>query len=285
MIKADLHMHSYYSDGYLSPSEVVRKQKRAGMQVIALTDHNSVKGVEEAMNAGKRLGIRVIPAVELTGDDGEILVYFINPQSRELAKFARKCAGYEHEKAKLLLSVLQKDGHDVSFKEMKKLFPNSINNYNLGHFKMYLRFKRWTSENIKKIIIRKKAKLSIGKVKSKRVSFLEIVRFSHRIDGVPVIAHPWFSKKTIFSDKKMKQLIDAGLKGLELDNGDRDTWGRDEKTVKRIRQLAKKYGLVLTKGTDNHSIPWMLGKGHLMGYTFCSERTVRKLEKIKKANT
>ena len=76
MKTTDLHTHSYYSDGKLSPKQVVRDAKKAGVKILALTDHNSISGVKEAIAEGKKLGVRVIPGAELRSKEGEILGYF-----------------------------------------------------------------------------------------------------------------------------------------------------------------------------------------------------------------
>ena len=61
----DLHTHSIKSDGSMTPAEVVREAKKAGLSAIALSDHDTVDGVKEAMEEGKRIGVEVVPAIEL----------------------------------------------------------------------------------------------------------------------------------------------------------------------------------------------------------------------------
>jgi len=77
MRNTDLHTHSYYSDGELSPKELVRLAKKKSILNLALTDHNSVKGVEEAISEGKKIGINVIPGVEVLVKGGEILGFLL----------------------------------------------------------------------------------------------------------------------------------------------------------------------------------------------------------------
>ena len=84
MKNADLHTHSYYSDGELSPKALVRLAKQRGIKHLALTDHTSLKGIKEAENEGKKIGVNIIPAVELKTTTGEILAYYINPNNKEL---------------------------------------------------------------------------------------------------------------------------------------------------------------------------------------------------------
>ena len=74
MSKADLHLHSNKSDGILSPEEVVLQAAKLGLAAISLTDHDTVEGISEALNAGTRYGVRVVPGIELntSADNGEL---------------------------------------------------------------------------------------------------------------------------------------------------------------------------------------------------------------------
>lgn len=89
--KCDLHMHTTHSDGSLHACELVQKAASAGLNLISLTDHDSINGIEEAIECGKDLGVEVIPGVEISTDinDKEIhlLGYFIDIKSDELLKY------------------------------------------------------------------------------------------------------------------------------------------------------------------------------------------------------
>ena len=90
-LKVDLHMHTHYSDGVHSPDEVVQKAKSKGLDIISITDHDSVNSLKEAVQAGKKYDVEVIPGVEISTDisDREIHVlgYFINPANKELEHY------------------------------------------------------------------------------------------------------------------------------------------------------------------------------------------------------
>jgi len=76
-MKFDIHMHTLHSDGIASPADIVKAAKDAGLGGVAITDHDTMDGVEEAVAAGKKLGMIVIPAAEITTDIGDILAYGI----------------------------------------------------------------------------------------------------------------------------------------------------------------------------------------------------------------
>ena len=92
----DLHTHSLMSDGSMTPAEVVREAKRAGLAAIALSDHDSVSGVKEAMAEGERIGVEVVPAIEFSvqsATETHILAYYLdidNPVLLEELANARK---------------------------------------------------------------------------------------------------------------------------------------------------------------------------------------------------
>mgnify|MGYP001512569954 FL=1 len=80
----DLHTHSIKSDGSMTPAEVVREAKKAGLSAIALSDHDTVDGVKEAMEEGKRIGVEVVPAIEFSvqsATETHILAYYLDIDS------------------------------------------------------------------------------------------------------------------------------------------------------------------------------------------------------------
>jgi predicted metal-dependent phosphoesterase TrpH len=276
MIKADLHTHSYYSDGRLSPTELVRQAKKAGIGILTLTDHNSVRGVGEAVDEGKRLGVRIIPAVEIRCQEGEILGYFIDYKKPGLKKALIRSGYHANEKVKRKIIALQRKGFKINFSDFIKLFPHAIENYNKAHIKMYLRTLGLSTKEVEKL---KNVRITLPTKKNLKAS--TVIRIIRKYGAVPVLAHPWLDKKIFLKEKNIRAYVAAGLKGIEFDNGDRTRWGRNRAAVKKIKKYAKKYNLVMTKGTDHHAIFWMKGKGHLLGNTFCDEKVIEQLEKTK----
>ena len=94
--------------------------KKKGIKNLALTDHNTVKGVREAIKEGKRIGVNVIPAVEIPCKYTEILGYFIDIKNKELLKVITDIGTRATNRVKKWCKQLQEEGYDISFKEMKK---------------------------------------------------------------------------------------------------------------------------------------------------------------------
>ncbi|MFH1500500.1 MAG: PHP domain-containing protein [archaeon] len=275
---ADLHTHSYYSDGDYSPAELVRLAKKKGIKNLALTDHASVNGVEEAVKEGKKIGVRVIPAVEVIVKGTEVLGYFIDYKNKKLKAELRKCAFCENKKLKKRVYLLKKMGFNISYSKLEKDFPHSKGNYNTAHLFMFLiRKEKISLEESKEIIANMKVKVG-GK---KHLKVIDGIRLVKECGGVPVLAHPWLFKRG-FTEKNIRRWIKAGLKGVEVENGEENNVGRTKEFVKEIRKMAKKYNLILTSGSDFHgSILTKLTGTHKLGEYNCDEKVVKELERLK----
>ena len=130
MKNTDLHTHSYYSDGEYSPKELVRLAKKRKIKNLALTDHNSIKGVREAIKEGKKINVNVIPAVEIRCDKGEILGYFIDINNKNLNKELGKLSKDVQDGVKKWCENIERAGYNISFKEIWKKYPKARGNIN-----------------------------------------------------------------------------------------------------------------------------------------------------------
>lgn len=118
----DLHTHSTASDGQYTPSELVGLAKERGLEVLALTDHDTVDGTGEAVQAGERLGIRVLPGIELSAREYHtfhILGYGIDPEAPELAELCRRMKARRDERVDRLLAFLREKGIELTCAEVE----------------------------------------------------------------------------------------------------------------------------------------------------------------------
>jgi len=109
--KIDLHLHTYFSDGQHSPEELILKVKEAGIDFIAITDHDTVDGIAEAIDAGKKYGVEVIPGLEISSDirDREVhlLAYFFNPANKELEEYLKFFRAERIKRATIIIEKLK----------------------------------------------------------------------------------------------------------------------------------------------------------------------------------
>ncbi len=212
----------------------------------------------------------------MAGQDFEVLGYFIDYKNKGLKKGLLRCGYYANEKVKRITELLEIQGENISFEDLKKKFPYAENNYNNGHLFYYLMSKGHTFDNaVEKVM---KVKKKIRKPKRKNVSVVRAINLIKEYGGVPVLSHPWLEKEK-FVEENIKKYVEAGLKGIEYDNGEKNFLGRDEKFKRRIKKFSKKYNLILTQGSDYHG-PIMFNalKRHELGEYNCSEEVVEKLK-------
>jgi predicted metal-dependent phosphoesterase TrpH len=118
----DLHVHSTASDGSLTPEAVVKRAAAVGLHAVGLTDHDTVAGVAEALNAGERLGVRVVSGCEFSvaASWGEmhVLGYFLPPDSSELENFLERCRADRMRRAQEMVQQLQRHGVELPFESV-----------------------------------------------------------------------------------------------------------------------------------------------------------------------
>ncbi len=281
MKNSDLHVHSYYSDGDLSPLEVVKLAKQKGIKNLALADHNSISGITEAISEGKKVGINIIPAIEIRAEEDEVLGYFIDYKNEKLKKEIKEIQDNLIERVKKIIKKLNKKKIAISFNNLlERYYPNT--NFMEIHIIKYLNSKGYGEirELFPKYILDKKGNTYVP---IKEISVVDAIKLVKKFGGVPVLAHPWVtpeSKKLLTKDN-FEKLIKAGLKGIEIDNGDRDE-RRDKQTLEQIKELAKRYNLIATSGSDFHGEYLVKStKCHDIGNYNCDEKIVEKLKLLK----
>jgi 3',5'-nucleoside bisphosphate phosphatase len=269
MKNSDLHTHSFYSDGLFSPQEVVRKAKESGIINLALTDHNSISGIPEAIKEAEKLCINLIPGVELRSKEGEVLGYFIDFKDKELIK---------------KIEIIQKRSMEVFENAIKELSKRNIlvrpeeildtelkrNNALIAYLFKFLRPKNLIS-------IKEMKDFMKGDLFEPQFSTEEVIKMIHKAGGVAVLAHPWYSK-TYLEEGRMKELVKVGLQGIEIDNG-----GRGEErasSLEKISNYAKEYSLILTSGSDFHGDSLVMSNEHKLGMSNCDEGIVEQLKKL-----
>jgi hypothetical protein len=278
MKNADLHVHSYYSDGDFPPSEVVRKAKRHGIRYLALADHNSIDGVAEAVKEGRKQGVVVIPAIEIKAEENEVLGYFIDYKDKNFRREIKKIQNNIARRVKKIIKKMNKKGIKITFSELLEEYrPNK----NIIEIHLILSLGKRGFGKVRDLWPRYIKEGGEIYVPVKIPSVIDAIKLIKRHGGVPVLAHPWLGM-TVLAPKNMEKYVKAGLKGIEISNGDKARMGRDKKTIALIRYYAKKYSLVITSGSDFHGPLLTRDSGtHILGKNNCDEKIVEKLEKLK----
>jgi len=244
--RVDLHLHTTYSDGRLTPGELIQIAAEQGISVIAITDHDTVNGIEPALQAMECFPyVTVIPGVEINTDvhQGEvhILGYFIDYKNKPLLDTLDSLRSSRKDRAQKMLDKLNKMGIHIEWERILELAdggsvgrPHIAQALYEGQHVSTLQdaFERYIGRN------------GPAYAERDRLSPKQAVELIIKADGLPVIAHPASIKNL---DQMIVDLKQSGLAGIEVyyDNYDKDT-------IERLRKLAEKHDIIATGGSDFH---------------------------------
>lgn len=245
----DLHTHSLKSDGAMQPAEVVRTAYAAGLSAIALSDHDSVEGVEEAMAEGNRLGVEVIPAVELSAQSDtelHILGYFIDIHNKKLQEAMAYALRVRDERQEETCRKLREQGFEVTMEEARQAaHGNPV--LCRAHFAQILVRKGYAA-SVQEAFAKY---LSVGcYAYSNRQALTgpEAVSLIREAGGIAVAAHLHLIKLPDDALREyLRALIPYGLNGVE---GYYTDYTPDME--QRYRAMAAELGLTISGGTDFH---------------------------------
>jgi predicted metal-dependent phosphoesterase TrpH len=244
----DLHIHSTASDGKNTPEAIISKAAELGLKYLSLTDHDTIDGIEPALEAVKNFpGLTFIPGVELSTDlaDGEahILGYFIDYTSPELKKELEKFRDSRSGRGRRMVEKLAQLGLEIDWARVQEIAGDgAIGRPHIAQAMLEKGYINSFNEAFDKYI----GHGGSAYVEREKITPAEAVALIIRCNGLPVLAHPFTVKDP---EEMVITLKKAGLIGIEVyykDNSPEMT----ESTLK----LAEKYGLIATGGTDYHGI-------------------------------
>jgi predicted metal-dependent phosphoesterase TrpH len=245
----DLHVHSTASDGSMSPAELVRHARELGLAAIALTDHDTVDGVSEALEEGRRIGVEVIPGIEISVNykpEMHILGYFldINEYTSIKNKLGQIKKGRE-DRNKKIFGRLNELGVYVTEEEVRQVAAGDITGR--PHIARVLVSKGYV-RSIDEAFDRYLSKDGLAYFKRFELQPEDGIAAIKNAGGIPVIAHPVFLKKSYADmDNLFGELMQYGLAGIEAiysENSKEDTGN--------LLRLAIKHNLLVTGGSDFH---------------------------------
>ena len=209
----DLHTHSLPSDGALSPGDLVRRAASRGVRVQALSDHDTLAGVDEAVAVGSELGVRVIPATELNTEsewgDAHVLGYFLDPADSALEERLRWLRDNRGRRIELMVEKLNRLGYAITLERVLEIAQGGA----LGrpHLAEALREKGYVRsyDEAFATVIAKDSPAYVARV---GLTPLEAVALVRDHGGVPALAHPG---TVLALEDLLPKLITAGLAGIE----------------------------------------------------------------------
>ncbi|MDP2384428.1 MAG: PHP domain-containing protein [Nitrospirota bacterium] len=251
MSRIDLHLHTTHSDGSFSPADVLRFAHKAGVTALAITDHDIVTGIPEAIAAGAELGIEIIPGVEISSRVGNselhILGYCLQWQDPELNRRLASLRESRHSRNPQIIERLRALGMDVTYEEVRALAGTDA--VGRPHIARVLMDKHYVT-SAKDAFDRYLAEGRPAYVARELPSPADAIAWIRAAGGVAVLAHPTWAK---VSGESLNALLIAlkaeGLGGIEVHYS-----SHTKRQTREYHDLAKRLDLLITGGSDFHGI-------------------------------
>ena len=245
----DLHVHTTASDGQYTPSQIIQKASEKNLKVIAITDHDTFAGVNEAIEQGKKYGLIVVPGIELnisfpTGEF-HLLGLGIHTPSESLKSIVENVIKNRNERNKQIVEKMNQDGIPLTIEELEQDFPETV--IGRPHFAaelVKLKVVKTRQQAFDQYLARGR-KWYVPRICTNLDEAIVAIRES---GGVPVVAHPmslylsWGKLPDFLTD-----CYEKGVAGIEAFHP-----GARVTECLRLEELGRKIGFIITAGSDFH---------------------------------
>jgi predicted metal-dependent phosphoesterase TrpH len=249
VLEIDLHTHSNRSDGTFTPAEVVRTAAEGNLDAVALVDHDTTEGIEEALATGVDLGVEVIPGVEFSAEyertSIHVLCYWPDVENGEFQAELQRLRDDRFRRGELMIEKLQALGFDIDFERVRAIAGGG--NIVRPHVAQAMveagivatekeAFDEWIADG------------KPAHVAKHALDPVDAVAVITRAKGLCVLAHPgMWGDQTSVPEELIERMAAAGMVGLEVDHTDHTPEQREH-----YRALAERLGVIATGGSDCH---------------------------------
>jgi len=249
---ADLHLHSNFSDGALSPEQIVIEANRLGFAAISITDHDILDGIEPALSAGEQYGVEIIPGVELSAElDGEeihMLGYYMNWLDQQFQEKLQEFRDTRYTRAMRIVDKLNQLGVEIEYDDvLKQADTNSVGRPHVAAALL----ERGHVATISEAFYRFLGDDGPAYMPKQKLSPAEAIAMILDAGGVPILAHPGGLQQHI-----IPELVSSGLMGLEAFHP-----GHSSQISDHLCNLARQYNIVITGGSDCHGLKYRMAMG------------------------
>ncbi|MBC2933899.1 PHP domain-containing protein [Nocardioides sp. zg-1228] len=251
-MRIDLHTHSSASDGTDTPADLVREAAAAGLDVVALTDHDAMSGWAEARRAADEVGITLVPGLEISTRYGHrgvhLLGYLPDPTHPALAATLDRILAGRTERTPAIVAALRAEGIDITEDDVHREAGGSVaaGRPHVADALVRLGLVADRTEAFQVLLDPGRP----GYVNRWAPALEETIGLVTDAGGVAVIAHPWGrSGGTVLDEEALASLAEAGLAGIEVDHQDHPPEVRA-----RLRGIAADLDLVVTGSSDHHGL-------------------------------
>jgi len=245
----DLHTHSHYSDGLLSPKEIARKAVNAGCNFFSLTDHDTLDGLEEAKKYAESFSLTFINGVEISAQQNSQSIHIvglgINPNEKLLIDGLKKNNQFRVDRAKKISEGLGRVGITRAYEKARALSKTDY--ITRTHFAQML-IKENICPNMSSVFKKYMTGKKPGAVKGEWASSFEVINWIHQAGGLAILAHPLRYKMTLTKLKKLvKDLKLLMLDGIEIVNS-----FSSAEDIAISKMIADENELLYSGGSDFH---------------------------------
>ncbi|MDR3296596.1 MAG: PHP domain-containing protein [Clostridiales Family XIII bacterium] len=248
MAMVDLHLHTNMSDGQHPPREVVRLAAERGVSLLSITDHDTALGIGEGAAAAKEMGIRFIPGIEISVQDGRelhMLGYHIDPGNPGLLRMSAEFMRLREERAERIHAFLQQKGAGVSREQVRGYAGSGMTGR--PHFARAL-VESGHAANFRDAFEKYLSTPEFHKIDRPKPLPRHGIGMIRDAGGVAVLAHPALLRLSSEDlEALLYELEKIGLQGLECHYS-----GHSPEETALCLRLAEKHGLVITGGSDFH---------------------------------
>lgn len=273
-MRIDLHTHSFASDGTDAPAEVVREAAAAGLDVVALTDHDTTRGWEAAAESARSVGVALVRGIEVScsaarGVSVHLLGYLQDPEHAALVEETEAARASRHERARRLVQRVSRD-YPLAWEDvLAQLGPDAT--VGRPHIADALVARGHVPDRAAAF----EGILATGGpyyVPYRAPDAVAMVRAIRSAGGVPVLAHPFAAARgRVVPDRVIEEMADAGLAGLEVEHRDHTAADR-----RRLREMAARLRVFVTGASDFHGA----GKPNRLGENLTEPDVFEQIEAL-----
>ncbi len=272
----DLHTHSTASDGSDTPSELIHNAVAAGLHTLAITDHDTTAGWDEATEAVRRLEspFTLIRGTEFSCryDDGDhrislhLLGYLFDPEAEALKDERARLRQSRLGRGEAIVEALVADGYPISWQQVIDIAGGgAVGRPHIGQALLHAGVVDSVTEAFGQLLS-SSSPYYVPKLDMPALAAVALIR---EAGGVPVIAHPWARKRgRVLDEAALRTMVEAGMQGIEVDHLDHSAADRA-----RLAELAAELGLFTTGSSDYHGTR----KSVRLGAESTSEESLRRL--------
>lgn len=249
MKTCDLHTHSVFSDGTLTPEQLIQLAEKAGLSAVVLCDHNTVSGLPAFLEAGRNSPVEAIPGIEFStdyqGKELHLIMLFVKPQDyAPITDLMEEVLQRKEHSMRMLTKALQDDGMPIDYDVLRNRTPDGYVNRAFVAGELV---NQGYASSIKEAF-QKYLKPGGGYYTPPQLpDIFEMIRFIHHLGGVSVLAHPFLNLDEDALTELLPQAKACGLDAMET------IYSRyDEQTTQKARNLANRFQLLESGGSDFH---------------------------------